>query len=74
MAWIENGFETAVLSVQYPENYSFGITGIPEEFEKMKAFGKAKYELIQKLIKEEKVDPVRIYISGCSSGGGGTGR
>ena len=70
VAWIENGFETAVLSVQYPENYSFGITGIPEEFEKMKAFGKAKYELIQKMIKEGKVDPARIYISGCSSGGG----
>ncbi len=69
-AWIESGFETAVLSVQYPENYSFGISEIPEELAKMEAFGTAKYELIQQLIADGKVDASRVYISGASSGGG----
>lgn len=70
VAWIENGFNTAVLSVQYPENYSFGISAIPEEFAQMEAFGTAKYELIQKLIEDGSVDASRIYICGASSGGG----
>ncbi len=70
VAWIENGFETAVLSVQYPENYSFGISEIPEELAQMEAFGTAKFELIQKLIEDGKVDASRVYISGASSGAG----
>ena len=37
--WIENEFETAVLSVQYPDNYGFGICEIPEEFSRMEAAG-----------------------------------
>lgn len=68
--WIENGKETAVLSVQYPENYSFGISEIPEELAKMEEYNTAKYELIQQLIADEVVDPQRMYITGASSGGG----
>lgn len=70
VAWVENGFDTAVLSVQYPKNYSFGISEIPEELEQMNKFGTAKYELIQQLIEERKIDASRVYISGASSGGG----
>lgn len=70
VAWVENGFDTAVLSVQYPKNYSFGISEIPEELEQMNKFGTAKYELIQQLIEEGKIDASRVYISGASSGGG----
>ena len=70
VAWVENGFDTAVLSVQYPKNYSFGISEIPEELEQMNKFSTAKYELIQQLIEEGKIDASRVYISGASSGGG----
>lgn len=70
VARVENGFDTAVLSVQYPKNYSFGISEIPEELEQMNKFGTAKYELIQQLIEEGKIDASRVYISGASSGGG----
>ena len=71
VAWVEDGFDTAVLSVQYPKNYSFGISEIPEELDQMNKFGTAKYELIQQLIEEGKIDASRVYISGASSGGGG---
>ena len=71
VAWVENGVETAVLSVQYPTNYSFGISEIPEELHQMEAYNTAKYELIEKLIADGKLDANRIYISGASSGGGG---
>lgn len=70
VAWIENGFDTAVLSVQYPRNYSFGISEKSEELKQMELYNTAKYELIQKLIKEGSVDKNRVYISGASSGGG----
>ena len=70
VAWVENGFDTAVLSVQYPKNYSFGISEIPEELEQMNKYGTAKYELIQQLIADGKIDASRVYISGASSGGG----
>ncbi len=70
VAWIEDGYDTAVLSVQYPENYSFGISEIPDELQQMDAYGTAKYELIQKLISDGSIDDHRIYISGASSGGG----
>lgn len=71
VAWIEEGYNTAVLSVQYPENYSFGITEIEDEMEQMKAFSLAKYELVQHLINDGVIDEKRVYISGASSGGGG---
>ena len=70
VAWVEDGFDTAVLSVQYPKNYSFGISEIPEELDQMNKYGTAKYELIQQLIADGKIDASRIYISGASSGGG----
>lgn len=69
--WIENGEPVVVLSVQYPENYGFGITEIPEEFELMQTYNKAKYELVQTLIEQGIVDETRVYITGASSGGGG---
>lgn len=71
VTWIENGFDTAVLSVQYPKNYSFGITEKEKENTMMEKYGTAKYELIQKLISEGKINPDRIYLCGASSGGGG---
>lgn len=70
VAWVEDGFDTAVLSVQYPKNYSFGISEIPEELDQMNKYGTAKYELIQQLIADGKIDASRVYISGASSGGG----
>lgn len=69
--WIENGFETSVLSIQYPENYQFGISEIPEELSKMEAFNMAKYELVQSLIEDGTVDSSKVYLTGASSGGGG---
>ncbi len=71
VAWIEEGYNTAVLSVQYPENYAFGITEVPDELEQMHAFNLAKFELVNHLIDEGIIDKSRIYISGASSGGGG---
>ncbi|MGT2750824.1 carboxylesterase family protein [Streptococcus orisasini] len=68
--WIENGYKASVLSVQYPENYSFGISEIPEELSKMEAYNKAKVELIQTLVDKGIVDKSRIYLTGASSGGG----
>ncbi len=68
--WIENGMNTAVLSFQYPENYSFGISSKPEELKRMEEFNLVKYELIQKLIADGHIDEKRVYISGASSGGG----
>ena len=70
-AWIENGYKTAVLSVQYPENYSFGISEISDEMKKMGAFNTAKYELVQSLIKDGVVNKNMVYVTGASSGGGG---
>lgn len=71
VTWIEHGKETAVLSVQFPENYSFGITEKEEEYQQMKAYNTAQYELIQTLIADGTVDANRVYICGASSGGGG---
>ena len=70
-AWIENGYKTAVLSVQYPENYSFGISEISDEMKKMGTFNTAKYELVQSLIKDGVVNKNMVYVTGASSGGGG---
>lgn len=71
VAWIEDGLETCVLSVQYPENYSFGIAEKPEQLQKMEQYNTAKYELIQQMIADGTIDESRIYICGASSGGGG---
>ncbi|MBD3948309.1 prolyl oligopeptidase family serine peptidase [Tuanshanicoccus lijuaniae] len=69
--WLEHQYDALVLSIQYPENYSFGISDIPEELSLMEAYNDAKYELIQTLINDGKVDANRILITGASSGGGG---
>lgn len=68
--WIESGMNTAVLSFQYPRNYSFGISDKPEELKMMEAYNVVKYEFIQTLINNGQVDASRVYISGASSGGG----
>ena len=68
--WIEDGPLTGVLSFQYPSNYPFGISEKADSLEVMKAYNLVKYEMIQELILQGKVDKSRIYISGASSGGG----
>lgn len=70
VTWMEHGKETAVLSVQFPENYSFGIADKAEELKQMEAYNVAQYELIQKLIADGTVDESRVYVCGASSGGG----
>lgn len=74
VVWTESGYDTSVLAVQYPENYSFKIYNNAEQLPIMKAYFEAQVELIQKLIAEGEVDPDRIYLSGVSSGGGGAFR
>lgn len=74
VVWTESGYDTSVLAVQYPENYSFKIYDNPEQLAQMQAYFVAQYELIQKLVAEGEVDPNRIYLSGVSSGGGGAFR
>lgn len=74
VVWTESGYDTSVLAVQYPENYSFKIYDNKEQLPIMEAYFKAQYELIQKLVAEGEVDPDRIYLSGVSSGGGGAFR
>ncbi|WP_272037919.1 S-layer homology domain-containing protein [Paenibacillus sp. JJ-100] len=74
VVWTESGYDTSVLAVQYPENYSFKIYDNAEQLPIMEAYFKAQYELIQKLVAEGEVDPDRIYLSGVSSGGGGAFR
>lgn len=69
--WVENAPETAVLSVQYPENYEFGISDNEEQLAQMEAFSTAKYELIQQLISDSIINQQKVYITGASSGGGG---
>ncbi|MEK3777405.1 S-layer homology domain-containing protein [Paenibacillus sp. FSL K6-4396] len=71
VVWTESGYDTSVLAVQYPENYSFKIYDNTEQLAKMQAYFVAQYELIQKLVAEGEVDPDRIYLAGVSSGGGG---
>ncbi|MGQ8872663.1 S-layer homology domain-containing protein [Paenibacillus sp. TSA_86.1] len=74
VVWTESGYDTSVLAVQYPENYSFKIYNNAEQLPIMQAYFDAQYELIQKLVAEGEVDPERIYLSGVSSGGGGAFR
>lgn len=74
VVWTESGYDTSVLAVQYPENYSFKIYNNAEQLPIMKAYFEAQVELIQKLVTEGEVDPNRIYLSGVSSGGGGAFR
>ncbi|MGO4528640.1 S-layer homology domain-containing protein [Paenibacillus sp. 2TAF8] len=74
VVWTESGYDTSVLAVQYPENYSFKIYNNAEQLPIMKAYFEAQVELIQKLVAEGEVDPDRIYLSGVSSGGGGAFR
>jgi len=74
VVWTESGYDTSVLAVQYPENYSFKIYNNAEQLPIMKAYFEAQVELIQKLVTEGEVDPDRIYLSGVSSGGGGAFR
>ncbi len=68
--WIESGMNTAVLSFQYPENYSFGISSKLGELKRMEEYNMVKYELIQSLIAAGQVDADRVYLCGASSGGG----
>ena len=70
VSWIEDGYQTAVLSFQFPENYSFGISEEPGQLKKMQDYNDVIHEFIQDLIKKGKIDSNRIYISGASSGGG----
>lgn len=76
--WIESGYETAVISFQYPENYKYAIYADDEESKKqlalMEDYFDLQYEFIQELINEGKVDSSRIYVVGASSGGGGAVR
>lgn len=68
--WVESEMTTAVLSFQYPANYSFGISSKPEELKRMEEYNVVKYEFIKSLITTGQIDGSRIYISGASSGGG----
>ncbi|WP_277408204.1 prolyl oligopeptidase family serine peptidase [Lacrimispora xylanisolvens] len=70
VSWIEDGYQTAVLSFQFPENYSFGISEEPDQLKKMQDYNDVIHEFIQDLIKKGKIDSKRVYISGASSGGG----
>lgn len=70
VSWIEDGYQTAVLSFQFPENYSFGISEKPDQLKKMQEYNEVIHEFIQDLINKGKVDSKRVYISGASSGGG----
>ena len=70
VSWIENGYQTAVLSFQFPKNYSFGISGKPDELKLMQDYNEVIHEFIQDLINKGKIDDKRVYISGASSGGG----
>nr|WP_288825421.1 prolyl oligopeptidase family serine peptidase [uncultured Clostridium sp.] len=70
VSWIEDGYQTAVLSFQFPENYSFGISDKPDQLKMMQDYNVVIYEFIQDLINKGKIDSRRVYISGASSGGG----
>ena len=70
VSWIEDGYQTAVLSFQFPENYSFGISEKPDQLKKMQEYNEVIHEFIQDLINKGKIDSKRVYISGASSGGG----
>lgn len=70
VSWIENGYQTAVLSFQFPENYSFGISSKLDQLKKMEDYNVVIHEFIQEMINKGTVDSKRVYISGASSGGG----
>lgn len=70
VTWIENGYDTAVLSFQFPENYDFGISENPEQLKIMQDYNDVIYEFIQEMIQKGQIDPQRVYICGASSGGG----
>ncbi len=71
VAWIDSGYDTSVLAVQFPKNYGWKIYNNPEELSLMRDYFEVQAELIGKLVDSGKVDPNRIYVVGVSSGGGG---
>nr|WP_314465036.1 prolyl oligopeptidase family serine peptidase [uncultured Clostridium sp.] len=70
VSWIEDGYQTAVLTFQFPENYSFGISEKPDQLKMMQDYNVVIHEFIQDLINKGKINSKRVYISGASSGGG----
>ncbi len=76
VSWIESGQETAVLSVQYLENYAFGISeeeGL-ETITLMEKYNDAKVEFVNTLVAAGKINANKINVAGLSSGGGNTMR
>ncbi|MDU5950308.1 MAG: PHB depolymerase family esterase, partial [Paenibacillus macerans] len=71
VAWIESGYDTSVLAVQFPKNYGWKIYDNAEELSRMRDYFEVQAELIGELVDSGKVDPNRIYVAGVSSGGGG---
>ncbi|GKU26613.1 LPXTG cell wall anchor domain-containing protein [Clostridium folliculivorans] len=71
---IEDGRSNSVLSVQFPENYSYKIYSIPDQLKKMQDMFVTYKELIDNLVQTGKVDKDKIYLVGASSGGGGVFR
>ncbi len=68
VAFAEYTDKAYVLLAQYPEKYSTPYEEGQEET--MVKFLAAYNELIKKLISENKIDSSRVYLAGCSMGGG----
>jgi len=71
VAWTDAGYDTSVLSVQFPTNYGWKIYDNPDELSLMQDYFELQAELIKELVDSGEVDPNRIYVVGASSGGGG---
>ncbi len=74
-AWVEAGYETAVLEVQISnENYSYGAAFDESKKKLIDQNNALQADLIKQLINDGYVDANRVYVTGASSGGGATMR
>ncbi len=74
-AWVDAGYETAVLMIQVSNaNYSYGTANAPDRQLLIDQNNALQAALIRQLISEGTVDKDRVYVTGASSGGGATMR
>ena len=74
-AWVEAGYNTAVLQIQVSNpNYSYGTAFDEDKKSLIDQNNALQAALIKKLIAEGTVDQNRVYVTGASSGGGATMR